>query len=146
MSAWITPAGGDVLLYRAFVYRITLPDGRYYIGKKNVYRVKAGKIAGESDWRDYWSSSKDVKALAKAAGYPLCRREILQLTESTGKAGYFEEQWLFGTDAMLDPMCLNGNIAAKYQRKVVAGWHDESRCARYMADTDKQRRAAGLFV
>jgi len=145
MSDWIVPGGADVLSYRAFVYRITLPDGRYYVGKKNVYRVKAGKIVGESDWRDYWSSSKDVKALARMVGYALCRREILQLTESTGKAGYFEDKWLFDNAALLDPLCLNGNIAAKYQRKVVAGWHDEARCARYMADTAKQRRAAGLI-
>jgi hypothetical protein len=146
VSAWIVSGDADVLQYRAFVYRITLPDGRYYVGKKNVYRLKAGKIVGESDWRDYWSSSKDVKALAKAAGYAACRREILQLTESTGKAGYFEDRWLLIHDALLDPMCLNGNIAAKYHRKVVAGWHDEWRCARYMADTKKQRRAAGLVV
>jgi len=146
VSDWIVPGDADVLLYRAFVYRITLPDGRYYVGKKNVYRVKAGKIAGESDWRDYWSSSKDVKALAKVAGHATCRREILELTESTGKAGYFEDRWLLINDALLDPMCLNGNVAAKYQRKVVGGWHDESRCARYMADTAKQRRAAGLIV
>lgn len=145
MSAWILPTGADVLLYRAFVYRITLPDGRYYIGKKNVYRMKAGKIVGESDWRDYWSSSRDVKALAKVAGHALCRREILELTESTGKAGYFEDRWLLVNDALLDPLCLNGNIAAKYQRKVVSGWHDDLRCARYMADTEKQRRDAGLI-
>jgi len=145
MSDWIIPDGQDVLRYRAFVYSITLPDGRYYLGKKNVYRVKGGKIASESNWQDYWSSSKDVKAEAKAAGFANCRREILQLVESTGKASYIEERLLMERNAMLDPLCLNGNIAAKYQRKVVQGWHNDERCERYMQDTLKQRRAAGLI-
>lgn len=145
MSDWIVPEGADVLAYRAFVYRITLPDGRWYVGKKNVYRVREGKIASESDWRDYWSSSKDVKDATKAAGRDLCKREILRLVESTGKASYVEEKWLILHDAMLDPLCMNGNIAAKYQRKVVQGWHNDDRCERYMADTTKQRRAAGLI-
>ncbi|UYY77476.1 hypothetical protein [Sphingomonas sp. R1] len=145
MSDWIVPEGEDVLRYRAFVYRVTLPDGRWYIGKKNVYRMKEGKIVGESNWRDYWSSSKEVKAAAKSAGYANCRREILRLTESTGKAGYIEERMLMSLDAMLDPLCMNGNVAAKYQRKVVQGWHSDERCERYMRDTEKQRRAAGLL-
>lgn len=145
MSDWIVPDGQDVLRYRAFVYKITLPDGRFYVGKKNVYRCSGGKIVAESKWRDYWSSSKEVAKLAKAAGHALCKREILQLLESTGKAGYVEDRWLLENAAMLDPLCLNGNVAGKYQRKVVQGWHDDGRCERYMADTDKQRRAAGLL-
>lgn len=146
MSDWIIPDGQDVLRYRAFLYRITLPDGRFYVGKKNVYRCSGGKIVAESKWRDYWSSSKEVVKLAKAAGHSLCKREILQLLESTGKAGYVETRWLVENNAMLDPMCLNGNVEGKYQRKVVQGWHDDGRCERYMADTDKQRRAAGLIA
>lgn len=146
MSDWIIPDGQDVLRYRAFFYRITLPDGRFYVGRKNVYRCSGGKIVAESKWRDYWSSSKEVAKLAKAAGHSLCKREILQLLESTGKAGYVETRWLVENNAMLDPMCLNGNVEGKYQRKVVQGWHDDGRCERYMADTDKQRRAAGLIA
>lgn len=146
MSAWIIPDGQDVLTYRAFVYRITLPDGRFYVGKKNVYRTSGGKIVAESNWRDYWSSSKDVKALATSVGYANCQREILQLVESTGKAGLAETRWLIAQDAMLDPLCLNGNIEGKYQRKVVQGWSDDARCERYMRDTTKQRQAAGLLA
>lgn len=146
MSDWIVPDEQDVLTFRAFIYRITLPDGRYYVGKKNVYRCSGGKIVAESNWRDYWSSSKDVKALAASAGYASCRREILQLLESTGKAGLAETRWLLANDAMLDPQCLNGNIEGKYQRKVVQGWSDDARCERYMRDTTKQRTDAGLLV
>lgn len=146
MSDWQVPDGQDVLCYRAFIYQITLPDGRFYVGKKNIYRTSGGKIVAESNWRDYWSSSKDVKALAKAAGYASCQREILQLLESTGKAGLAETRWLIVNDAMLDPKCLNGNIEGKYQRKVVQGWSDDARCERYMRDTQKQRRAAGLIA
>jgi hypothetical protein len=145
MSGWIIPDGQDVLRYRAFLYCITLPDGRFYVGKKNIYRTSGGKIVAEAKWRDYWSSSKEVQKLAKVAGHDQCKREILQLLESTGKAGYVEDRWLIANSAMLDPMCLNGNVAAKYQRKVVQGWHDDTRCERYMADTEKQRKAAGLI-
>lgn len=145
MSEWVIPDGQDVLRYRAFLYRITLPDGRFYVGKKNVYRTSGGKIVGEAKWRDYWSSSKEVQKLARAAGHANCKREILQLLESVGKASYVEDRWLIENAAMLDPRCLNGNVAAKYQRKVVQGWHDDARCEKYMADTEKQRRAAGLL-
>lgn len=144
MSAWIVPDGQDVLAFRSFIYRITLPDGRYYVGRKNVYRCSGGKIVAESNWRDYWSSSKEVKALAASVGYGACRREILELLESTGKAGLAETRWLIVNNAMLDLKCLNGNIEGKYQRKVVQGWSDDARCARYMKDTTKQRIAAGL--
>lgn len=146
MSDWIVPDGEDVLRYRAFIYRITLPDGRFYVGKKNIYRCSGGKIVAESKWRGYWSSSKDVQALAKAAGHAACKREILQLLESTGKAGLAETTWLIENRAMLDPMCLNGNVEGKYQRKVVQGWSDDARCERYMQDTAKQRKAAGLIA
>lgn len=145
MSEWIIPDGQDALTYRAFLYRITLPDGRFYVGKKNVYRTSGGKIVAESNWRDYWSSSKDVKDATKASGRDLCRREILQLVESTGKAGMLEDAWLIENRAMLDPLCMNGNIAGKYQRKVVQGWYNDDRCERYMQDTAKQRKAAGLI-
>lgn len=77
--------------------------------------------------------------------YPLMRLTSCFHVESTGKAGYIEDKWLIEHDAMLDPLCMNGNVSGKYQRKVVAGWHNDDRCERYMVDTAKQRRAAGLI-
>lgn len=145
MTDWIIPDGQDVLTFAAFVYVVTLPDGTWYLGKKNVWSKKDGKIAKASDWRTYWGSSKEVKARVKAAGRENCRREIIRLCESTGKASWVETVELIERRAMLDDKCLNGNVGERFQRKVVQGWHDDGRCERYMRDTARQRQAAGLL-
>lgn len=143
-AEWTYDKSIDPLTFAAFVYRITLPDGRFYIGKRAIWIMKAGKIDRESEWRSYWSSSKEVKALVKAAGADKCQREILTFCISRGEAGWREVDLLVKGDLMLDPLCLNGNVAERFQRKVVQGWSDEKRREKYLKDIAKQRREVGL--
>jgi hypothetical protein len=59
-----------------YVYLITnTVTGRKYIGKKlfwfkrtKVVKGKKKRLKIESDWRDYWSSSDEVKADVEANG------------------------------------------------------------------------------
>ena len=142
---WIIPSDNKVQDFASFVYRITIKTtGQWYLGKKAVWVTKAGVISRESDWQSYWGSSKDFKALVKQHGASNCTREILHLCESRGKAGYLETVELIKRDALLDPHCLNGNIAERWNRTVVQGWHSEVRCARYSSDLQKALKNAGL--
>ena len=55
----------------AFIYKITLEDGRYYVGKKYMWKPSytSGKNKGVSKgqyaWQSYCSSSIELKALIK---------------------------------------------------------------------------------
>lgn len=51
MSAWNDDPAFDPQDYAAIVYRITLPNGQFYIGKKALWVLKTGKIVRESDCR-----------------------------------------------------------------------------------------------
>lgn len=84
--------------YIGFVYLITnITNDRKYIGKKNFYFSKTKTIKGkktrskvESDWKEYWSSSDELKADVEKLGEKSFRREILRLCKSKGEMTYFE--------------------------------------------------------
>ena len=89
-----------------YVYLITNNlTGKMYIGKKlfwfrktKVIKGKKKRIKVESDWRDYWSSSDEVKADVKAIGEINFSREILHICQNKGTCNYLEakEQMLRG--------------------------------------------------
>jgi hypothetical protein len=65
--------------YQGFVYQITeLDTGKKYVGKKNFWRPKTLPVTKtrkrrvrtrvESDWRDYYGSSKEVQLLVESKG------------------------------------------------------------------------------
>jgi hypothetical protein len=102
MSNWIYQGDPiveiDIKQYPAFVYRITnLIDGRFYIGYKQSSFTKTRQVKGkkkkyqaESDWRDYWSSSDDLKADVARLGEDKFSREILYFCVSKSHASYLE--------------------------------------------------------
>jgi hypothetical protein len=90
-----------------FVYCITnLSNNRKYIGKKlaNFSKTKTKTIttkAGvkkkkkirhteESDWKQYWSSSEELKKDVSTLGEQNFRREILHFCKSKGGLSYYE--------------------------------------------------------
>jgi hypothetical protein len=90
-----------------FVYQITnLTNNRKYIGKKlakfsktktRVVKLKSGekkkkkiRTKEESDWRDYWSSSEELKKDVERLGEQNFRREILHYCNSKGMLSYME--------------------------------------------------------
>ena len=89
-----------------YVYLITNNlTGRKYIGKKlfwfrktKVVKGKKKRIKVESDWRDYWSSSDEVKSDVKTIGEINFTREILHICQNKGTCNYLEakEQMLRG--------------------------------------------------
>ena len=86
-----------------FVYIITNNiNGKRYIGKKLFYfsktKITKGKkkrIKAESDWKDYWSSSDNLKADVEKYGKENFTREILYLCKTKGVLSYREAQLQF---------------------------------------------------
>lgn len=103
-----------------FVYLITNNQtGKKYIGKKSFWSRRKQKKTGrrktaESDWRDYYSSSDDVKADIKELGTDAFTREILHLCYYKKALAYYElkEQW--ERDVLLTDGYYNTNIAGKF--------------------------------
>ena len=86
-----------------FVYIITNKiTGRQYIGKKFFWSSKRRQVNKvrkrykvESDWKDYWSSSDELKADIEAQGKENFIREIIHLCASKGVTNYLEAKEQF---------------------------------------------------
>lgn len=103
-----------------FIYIITAPDGRRYLGRKmlkstktKVTKGKKTKIKVDSDWRDYWSSSPDLLAMVAEKGTDGFKREIIFFAFSKGMMTYAEEKALYAVGALESDKWINGNIRAK---------------------------------
>lgn len=112
----------------AFVYLITnLIDNKKYIGKKllyaHKYRVKnkkRRKIKVESDWKDYWSSSEEVKKDVEIHGKENFKREIIHLCKSKGTVNYLEAREQMDNRVLERPdEFYNGIINCRVNRKHV---------------------------
>jgi hypothetical protein len=117
-----------------FIYMIhNLKTGRRYIGKKlaqfskTTYRMvklkngtkKRKRIRSkvDSDWRDYWSSSDELKADVAAHGTENFRREILRYCASKNQLSYYEAKYQFMHDVLLhEDQWYNGWISVKVRR------------------------------
>lgn len=114
--------------YQGFVYQITeLDTGKKYIGKKFFWRPKTLPITKtrkrrvktrvESDWRDYFGSSKEVQTLIEDKGSSNYKREILRLCKTKGECSYYEAKLQFEYDVLLSDEYYNEFIGCKIHSK-----------------------------
>lgn len=97
--------------YLAFVYCIeNLTNGKKYIGLKTTKSSKTKTVKGkkkkfkvESDWRDYWSSSEELKNDVKLLGEENFKREILYFCLNKGTANYLEAREQFDKRVLENP-------------------------------------------
>lgn len=95
----------------AFIYKITLEDGRFYVGKKYMWKPKytSGKNKGISKgmypWQSYISSSVELKALIKSG--IKYKKEILYFTYSKAETTYKETKEILCNSYLTNPNCLN---------------------------------------
>lgn len=93
----------DLSEYVGFVYVITNKvDDRIYIGKKllkfkrtKTIKGKKKKIFIDSDWKDYWGSSKLLHLDLDELGKDSFKREVLRLCKSRGELNYYEAKYQF---------------------------------------------------
>lgn len=115
----------DIKTYPAFVYQITnLQNGKYYIGYKQTSFAKTKQVKGkkkktqvESDWRDYWSSSDELKADVLTFGPDNFKREILYFCYSKSMASYLELREQIDRRVMENPdKTYNGIVNARVSK------------------------------
>jgi hypothetical protein len=96
--------------YYGFVYIITnLLSGKQYIGKKFFWTTKRKQVnkvrkryKAESDWKEYWSSSDEVKADVSELGSENFKREIIYLCKNKGTTNYLEAKEQFTRNVLED--------------------------------------------
>lgn len=105
-----------------FIYRIDIIGTTYYyFGKKNLHsRRGRGKkaIIKESNWRNYESSSKEVKALIKDGAQ--IKKQILEFAYSKSELSLKETQAIICNNCLEDLNSLNRWVSCKiFQHQIV---------------------------
>jgi len=121
--------------YQGFVYLITEIDtGKKYVGKKNFWATRKlpplkGKTRrrtkkSESDWKDYYGSSEEVKTLVESKGGDNYKREIIRLCKTKGEMSYYEAKEQFDRDVLLRDGYYNEFIGSKIHSKHVRKYNE----------------------
>jgi len=114
----------DIGDFYGFVYRITnLVSGHDYIGRKYFHAVRKlnplkgfkrkRKVTKETDWQEYWGSSKRLLEDIEIHGKHNFKREIIVLCSSRGQTNYMEAKIQFDEDVLIRDDNYNGIIAIK---------------------------------
>ena len=124
--------------YVGFVYCITNNlTGRKYIGKKlakfskTTYKTvkqkngikKRKKIRSkiDSDWREYWSSSDELKKDIASLGQDSFTREILFYCKSKSECTYIEARTQFERKVLESDDYYNGQISCRIHQSHIKG-------------------------
>lgn len=105
-----------------FVYIITDREtGKFYVGRKYFYshtkeRKAKRRSKKPSDWKDYYSSSPELKADIEKFGKERFERRILSLHKTRGDVNINEVKEQFRRNVLEANNCYNGNINGKWHR------------------------------
>ena len=127
----------DIDNFFGFVYCITNnTNGRQYIGRKYFWkfrtpRGKKRKVKSESDWKNYYGSSEELKEEIQQLGRHNFSRVMLSLHKTAGKTNFEETRQLFVNGVLTEqlddgtPRFYNSNILSRYFRKDYYGSSDD---------------------
>lgn len=125
--SWIF-APDNITDLQGFVYiiRNNLND-KYYIGKKFFWskrtrpplkgRKNKRHYVIESDWRNYWGSSKNLIADIEKYGKENFTREILDLCKTKFDCAYNELLRQIESDVLIDPNSYNEIINVRLRKR-----------------------------
>jgi hypothetical protein len=114
----------DIGDFYGYVYRITnLVNGHDYVGRKYFNTVRKlkplmgfkrkRKVVKETDWKEYWGSSKRLLEDIEKHGKHNFKREIICLCDTRGQTNYMEAKIQFEEDVLIKENNYNGIIAIK---------------------------------
>ena len=114
--------------YQGFVYQLTeIHTNKKYIGKKNFWKPKVLPINKtrkrrvrtrvESDWKDYYGSSNEVRQLVEQHGKERFKREILKLCKTKGEMSYYEAKLQFDHNVLFSDDYYNNFIGCRIHAK-----------------------------
>ena len=114
--------------YQGFVYQLTeIHSNKKYIGKKNYWKPKTLPINKtrkrrvrtrvESDWKDYYGSSNEVRKIVEEHGTQTFKREILKLCKNKGEMSYYEAKLQFDNDVLFRDDYYNNFIGCRIHAK-----------------------------
>ena len=92
-----------------FVYKLTLSDGSYYIGAKQVISIRGI----QSNWRSYNGSSKTLLEDLKSKKVAVISKEILELAISKQQLLYLETVNILCNRVLEDSNSRNGWVSCK---------------------------------
>ena len=115
----------DVEEYVGMVYLLENTDnGRKYVGKKffhkkKTYQVKKKKKKKtvQSDWKDYYGSSKELLEDIEKVGKDKIKRTVLHLCKSKTQCSYYEMKEQVEREVLLREDYYNGFIGGKISGK-----------------------------
>lgn len=110
--------------YYGFVYLITNTDtGRKYVGRKYFTKSKTKQVKGkkkrtrvDSDWIDYYGSSKSLLADIDKLGKDKFTRAILHLCKSRSECSYWESYEIFTRHALMSAEYYNDWISCRIRK------------------------------
>ena len=133
MSEWTynnKPFNSDMIEdYIGFVYEVYDTEAKMkYIGKKKFWsKVTKPPLKGkknkrrslkESDWKDYYGSSEEVKSLVENTGEWRFKRKIIRLCKTLGEMSYYEMKEQLDNDVLLKPNeYYNAFVGGKIHRR-----------------------------
>ena len=112
-----------------YVYRITnIQSGKQYIGRKYFVQKRKPRGGGrrrtsESNWKQYWGSSKELNDDRKRLGTDTFSREIISTHATAGRVNYEETRQLFINNVLTEalengePAFYNSNVLGRYYKK-----------------------------
>ena len=118
--------------YQGFVYQLTeIHSNKKYIGKKNFWKPKTLPINKtrkrrvrtrvESDWKDYYGSSNEVRKIVEEHGTQIFKREILKLCKTKGEMSYYEAKLQFDHNVLFRDDYYNNFIGCRIHAKHLTG-------------------------
>ena len=114
--------------YQGFVYQLTeIHTNKKYIVKKNFWKPKVLPINKtrkrrvrtrvESDWKDYYGSSNEVRKIVEEHGTQTFKREILKLCKTKGEMSYYEAKLQFDHNVLFRDDYYNNFIGCRIHAK-----------------------------
>jgi Putative endonuclease segE, GIY-YIG domain len=111
-----------------FVYEITDPNGKKYIGKKFFYSTKTKQVKGKkkkikvsSDWKTYFGSNEELKKEVANHGAHMFSRHIIHLCKSKGECGYLEAKEQFTKGVLESDNYYNTWIMVRVRKSHIKG-------------------------